>query len=204
MPDTTIKNRPHHIESRPHLARRTDSTHIDQRNVAMEANMSNKESKTAQKITEGMTAPDFELENTDGRIMKLSNLKGKWVVLYFYPKDFTPGCTVEATSFQHIAEDFRRENAEIIGISTDTAARHCNFQAKLNLSFPLLADPERIAIEAYGSWKPKSMFGKTFLGTRRSTYLIDPEGVIRHVWPDVKVVGHAEKVLATIKGLGQK
>jgi peroxiredoxin Q/BCP len=147
---------------------------------------------------EPYTAPAFTLTNPDGNEISLASFKGKWVVLYFYPKDETPGCTVEACSLRDARDDLAELGAEIIGISKDDPSSHEKFKAKHSLNFTLLSDPEGTVIEAYGAWGPK-MFGK--LGILRKTFLIDPEGVVRKVYGRVTPQGHGEQVIAELKKL---
>lgn len=150
----------------------------------------------------GQKAPDFDLATDGGGQLKLSKLKGKPVVVYFYPKDSTPGCTKEAQTFTELASEFQALGVRVIGISPDTAESHAKFRAKYGLAVELAADPERKAIEAYGVWVEKSMYGRTYMGVDRSTFLIDAKGKIARVWRKVKVPGHAEEVLAAVKALG--
>lgn len=152
-------------------------------------------------FSEGDMAPDFSLEDQDGKKHSLSDYRGKYVVLYFYPKDNTPGCTLEANAFTRLREDFAGENAEVFGISKDSKDSHCKFRDKHGLAITLLADPEKEVLEKYGAWQLKKNFGKESMGTVRSTVLIDPEGKIRKHWQKVKANGHAEKVLAALKEL---
>ncbi len=152
-------------------------------------------------IEAGTKAPDFTLETDHGGKVSLASLKGKKVVLYFYPKDDTPGCTRESCDFRDLHPDFSGINAEIIGISKDSVSSHDKFKSKYDLNFTLAADPERKAIEAYGVWKEKSMYGKTTMGVERSTFLIDEQGVVRQAWRKVKVDGHASEVLEAARAL---
>ena len=138
-------------------------------------------------------APDFELDG-----VKLADFRGKWVVLYFYPKDDTPGCTAEACSFRDARDDLTALDAELIGISRDDAASHEKFKEKYNLNFHLLSDPDKKVIEAYGAWGSK-MFGKE--GVLRKTFLIDPEGVVQKVYGRVTPLGHGEQVVEELKRL---
>jgi thioredoxin-dependent peroxiredoxin len=152
-------------------------------------------------IQEGMAAPDFELPDADGKTVKLSALRGKPVVVYFYPKDDTSGCTAEAKDFTCIADDFRKAGAEVLGISPDSPASHRKFQAKYELGVRLLSDEARSAAEAYGVWVEKSMYGRKYMGVERATFLIDKAGKIARSWPKVKVPGHAEAVLEAVRAL---
>lgn len=148
----------------------------------------------------GDLAPDFllptDLENKE---VKLSELRGKKVVLYFYPKDDTPGCTKEACDFRDHFDRFLSQDVQVFGISKDSTKKHAKFKTKYNLPFTLLVDAHADVCEAYGVVNKKSMFGKTFLGIERSTFLIDEQGVIRAIWRKVKVPGHVEQVLNEIK-----
>lgn len=150
----------------------------------------------------GQKAPDFELATDGGGKVRLSKLKGGPVVVYFYPKDSTSGCTKEAQAFTELGKKFEALGARIIGISPDTAESHAKFRAKYDLTVELAADPERKAIEAYGVWVEKSLYGRKYMGVDRSTFLIDAKGRIARVWHKVKVPGHAEDVLEAVKALG--
>jgi len=149
----------------------------------------------------GQKAPDFDLETDSGDNVKLSRLKGNPVVVYFYPKDDTSGCTKEAQAFTELSSAFAEAGARVIGISPDSVASHGKFRAKYELAVELAADPERTAIEAYGVWVEKSMYGKKYMGVDRSTFLIDAKGKIARAWRKVKVPGHAEEVLEAVKAL---
>jgi len=146
-------------------------------------------------IQVGEKAPGFCLPDGDGREVCLDDFGGKWVALYFYPKDNTQGCTLEAVEFTAAKDDFASKNAVVVGVSRDSAKSHTNFTAKHDLDLILLSDPEHRVHEEYGVWQLKKMYGKESYGTVRSTFLIDPDGVVRHVWQKVKAAGHAEKVL---------
>ena len=146
----------------------------------------------------GMKAPDFTLTDKDGNAVSLSDFRGKKVVLYFYPKDNTPGCTRQACAFAASYDAFRENNIAVIGISRDSVASHVKFAEKYNLPFILLSDPDRIAIEAYGVWQEKKMAGKIGMGVVRSTYLIDENGVIEAVMPKVKPDTNAAEILAML------
>jgi peroxiredoxin Q/BCP len=143
----------------------------------------------------GDSAPDFTLPADGGGTALLRALRGRPVVLYFYPKDDTSGCTAEACAFRDALPDFSRVKAEIVGISRDTVASHDKFKAKFELPFPLASDEEGKVCEAYGVWVEKSMYGRKYMGIERATFLVDGKGVIRGVWRKVKVPGHAEEVL---------
>ncbi len=149
----------------------------------------------------GDKAPDFCLPDKDGNEVCLKDFRGKWVVLYFYPKDNTSGCTKEAIGFTEQLDEFKKLNAEVVGISKDSIKSHQNFAQKHGLKIILLSDPEHRVIEQYGAWKLKKRYGREYYGTQRSTFLIDPDGIIRHIWPNVKVKGHVEDVLNRLKEL---
>lgn len=149
----------------------------------------------------GSKAPDFNLPSDQGGNVKLSNFKGKPVVVYFYPKDDTPGCTTEAKDFSCLIDEFRKAGAEVIGISPDPVASKAKFRKKHGLSIQLAADAEKKTCEAYGVWVEKSMYGKKYMGVERSTFLIGKDAKIAQVWRKVKVPGHAEDVLAAVKAL---
>jgi peroxiredoxin Q/BCP len=149
-------------------------------------------------VVEGSKAPEFDLVADDGRRVKLSDFAGQKVVLYFYPKDDTPGCTTEACDFRDAMPRFRKMDAVILGVSADSVQSHAKFKAKYGLTFPLLSDPDRSVCEAYGVWKQKSMYGRSFLGIERSTFLIDRKGVVAKVWRKVSAKGHAEEVAAAV------
>lgn len=149
----------------------------------------------------GAKAPDFHLEKAGGGKTKLADFKGRKLVLYFYPKDDTTGCTQEAKDFSALARDFEKAGAAVVGVSPDSAARHDRFKAKHDLSVALLADESTDMLAAYGVWKEKSMYGRKYMGVERTTLLIDGKGVVREVWPKVKVAGHAAAVLEAVKAL---
>ena len=148
----------------------------------------------------GMKAPDFTLPDADGNSVSLADFVGKKVVLYFYPRDNTPGCTRQACAFAGAFEEFKQINAVVIGISKDSAASHKKFAEKHGLPFLLLADPELAAIQAYGVWQEKKLYGKVSMGVVRSTFVIDKNGVIEKVMPKVKPDTNAAEVLAYLKG----
>ncbi len=145
-------------------------------------------------------AVDFTLKNQDGEDVSLSDFKGKKVVLYFYPKDDTPGCTTEACGLRDVYDDILDLGAVVLGVSADNEASHTKFRNKYNLPFHLLADTEKEVLNAYGAWGEKSMYGKKYMGVIRSTYLIDEEGNVSHVWPKVSPKKHASEVLEALKG----
>jgi peroxiredoxin Q/BCP len=147
----------------------------------------------------GKRAPAFTLQESDGGKVSLSDFKGKRVVLYFYPRDNTPGCTVEAQEFQKALPKLKKLNAVVLGISRDSLASHCKFRDKFELSFPLLSDPDHKVLEAYGAWGEKTLYGKKSLGIIRSTVLIDEQGKVAQVFPSVRVKGHVEAVLEALK-----
>ena len=144
-------------------------------------------------------AQDFSLQATNGETLSMDDFKGKNVVLYFYPKDMTPGCTTEACDFRDFHGDFETLNTVVLGVSADPISDHVKFTDKHNLPFPLLADVNHELAEAYGVWQEKTSFGKTYMGIIRSTFVIDGKGVIRRTWPKVKVEGHVQEVLEFIK-----
>ena len=147
----------------------------------------------------GQKAPDFTLLDDAGEKVNLSDLKGKKVVLYFYPKDDTPGCTTEACNFRDGLSEIKRQGAVVLGVSADSVESHKKFKKKFELNFPLLADPEKKMIERYGVWKEKSMYGKKYMGIERTTFVIDEQGKISHIFPKVKVSEHYDEVLETLK-----
>jgi len=148
--------------------------------------------------SEGDPAPDFALPSDDGRTIALKDLRGKKVVLYFYPNDDTPGCTKEACSFRDNLARVTSKGAVVLGVSRDTLSSHGKFRDKYHLNFPLLADVDGRVTEAYGVWKEKSNYGRTYWGIERTTFLLDEKGRIARVWPKVKVEGHTDEVLAAL------
>jgi peroxiredoxin Q/BCP len=158
------------------------------------------ESKAA-RIEAGAKAPDFSASASTGGTIGLKDLKGKVVVLYFYPKDDTPGCTVEAKGFRDYAADFTKAGAVVLGVSKDDLDSHAKFVKKFDLTFALLADTDGKIHDAYGAWKQGSIFGRSALGVDRSTFVIDGDGTVRKVWHSVSPDGHAEDVLAFVKSL---
>ena len=154
-------------------------------------------------LSAGDKAPDFELPTDNGKPLKLSKLKGKPVVVYFYPKDDTPGCTTESKDFSCLIGDFEKAGAAVVGISPDSAASKAKFRKKHELTVELAADNDKKVVEAYGVWVEKSMYGKTYMGVERSTFLVDKHGKIAKAWHKVKVPGHADEVLQAVKALAQ-
>lgn len=152
-------------------------------------------------IEAGTSAPEFELTATDGSIVKLADLKGKPVVVYFYPKDDTPGCTIEACAFRDRSSELAELGATVLGISPDDVASHQAFTSKFDLNFPLLADIGHKVADAYGAWGEKVRNGETSMGIRRSTFVIDANGVVAKAWTTVNVEGHDAEVIAAIKEL---
>ena len=151
-------------------------------------------------LTVGMEAPDFSLPSTEGRPISLSEFRGKLVVLYFYPKDDTPGCTMEACAFRDSMGRIQQKGAVVLGVSLDDELSHDRFRMKYNLNFPLLADRDAAISRKYGTYKEKSLYGRSFWGIERTTFVIDREGKVEHVFRRVKVEGHAEEVMATLAG----
>lgn len=149
-------------------------------------------------IAAGQLAPDFTLPTDTGDALTLSSLRGQWVVLYAYPKDDTSGCTTEACEFRDLFPKFKKGKAVILGISPDSVKSHQKFKAKYELPFTLLADEEKVALQAYDIWKEKSMYGRKYMGVERTTFVIDPGGRIARVFEKVKPAGHAEEVMAAI------
>jgi peroxiredoxin Q/BCP len=146
----------------------------------------------------GQKAPAFSLKDQDGKTVKLSDFKGQHVVLYFYPKDNTPGCTTEACDFRDSQAALKKAGAVVLGVSMDSEASHQKFIQKHGLNFPLLVDADHAVAEKYGAWGEKSMYGKKFMGLIRSTFLVGPDGKLKQVWPKVKVDGHVEEVLEAL------
>ena len=151
-------------------------------------------------IEPGAKAPDFTLPTDGGGSVTLSKLKGKNLVLYFYPKDDTSGCTAEACGFRDLFPNFRKIDAAVIGVSRDSVAAHDKFKKKYELPFTLAADTEGKVTEAYGVWVEKSMYGRKYMGIERATFLIDEKGKIAQIWHKVKVPGHADEVLKAVSG----
>jgi peroxiredoxin Q/BCP len=154
-------------------------------------------------IEEGDQAPDFTLNADDGTEIKLSTLRGAPLVLYFYPKDDTPGCTREACAFRDRKKEISKLGATVLGISPDAVESHRKFRDKFDLNFPLLADPDHKVAEKYGAWREKNMYGKKTLGIQRSTFLINRNGRVVRVWKSVKVDGHDDQVLEVLSKLAE-
>ncbi len=148
---------------------------------------------------EGKPAPDFSLPDSEGTVRSLGDFAGRWLVLYFYPRDNTSGCTREAVGFTEKLNEFKQLGAEVVGVSKDSTKSHVRFIEKHSLGIILLSDEDHAVIEKYGAWKKKKLYGKEHWGTERSTFLIDPEGILRRVWRRVKVNGHVEDVLDTLR-----
>ena len=151
-------------------------------------------------VEDGARAPDFTLPADDGTEISLADFRGKKVVLYFYPKDNTPGCTTQACDLRDSHSTIQAEGAVVLGISPDPISSHEKFRDKYDLNFPLLSDVDHQVAEAYGTWKEKSMYGKKFWGVERSTFLIDEEGVVTEVWRKVKPKDHADRVMGALSG----
>jgi peroxiredoxin Q/BCP len=150
---------------------------------------------------EGEVAPDFTLDDQDGRPVSLSILRGRPVVLYFYPKDDTPGCTKEACAFRDARADYEAAGARVLGVSPDNVASHKKFAEKYGLPFTLLADPDKAVCQAYGVWKEKTLYGRKFMGVVRTTFVIGPDGTIAKVFPSVRVDGHTDAVRDALRAL---
>jgi thioredoxin-dependent peroxiredoxin len=149
----------------------------------------------------GRKVPDFTLPSTGGKPWKLSDARGRVVVIYFYPKDNTSGCTSEGVAFSDLHDAFRKAGAVVVGVSPDSLASHDRFKAKYGFAFDLLSDEDKRVCTLFGVWKEKSMYGRKYMGVERSTFLVDVEGVLRREWRKVKVSGHAEEVLAAVREL---
>jgi peroxiredoxin Q/BCP len=152
-------------------------------------------------VSEGQKAPPFTLSDDRGKTVKLADLKGQPVILYFYPKDDTPGCTREACAFRDQQKELRALGAKVFGVSPDSVASHVKFRDKYQLNFPLLADTDHAVADKYGSWREKNLYGKKTMGIQRSTFLIDGEGKVVRVWKRVQVDGHDQQVLEALKEL---
>jgi peroxiredoxin Q/BCP len=155
-------------------------------------------------VETGKPAPEFDVTDQKGSRRSLKNLRGKWVVLYFYPKDDTPGCTVEACKFRDSLAEIKKRGAVVLGVSPDDEKSHQKFIDKFSLPFDLLADTDKKIAEAYGVWQEKSMYGRKYMGVARTTYLIDPDGKVAHRWDKVKPEGHDAEVLAKLDELRKK
>jgi len=153
------------------------------------------------KLETGSPAPDFDLPSDGGGRIRLSSLKGRKVVLYFYPKDDTPGCTAEAIDFNRLRKEFLSAGTDILGFSADSPQRHDKFKKKYALDFPLVSDEDKTVLDAYGLWVEKSMYGRKYMGVERTTLLIAADGTIARIWSKVTVPGHAEEVLEAAKAL---
>src|SRR6266850_998931 len=147
----------------------------------------------------GQKAPEFTVVNDEGKKVKLSDFKGKKVVLYFYPKDDTPGCTKEACAFRDGISEIKDRGAVVLGVSTDSVDSHKKFKSKFDLNFPLLADTDKKIVEAYGVWKEKTNYGKTYMGIERTTFIIDEQGKVSHIFPKVKVDEHYDAVIDALE-----
>ena len=154
-----------------------------------------------EQLKAGDPAPEFEATTDEGKRVKLSDYRGKRVVLYFYPKDDTPGCTTQACSFRDNYPAIEEKNAIVLGVSPDSVASHEKFRDQYRLNFPLLADADHKVAEKYGAWREKTLYGKKSMGIQRSTFLIDAAGKVARVWKKVNVDGHDEEVLAALKDL---
>ncbi|NOX38255.1 MAG: thioredoxin-dependent thiol peroxidase [Calditrichaeota bacterium] len=152
----------------------------------------------------GDQAPDFCLPDASEREVCLKDFRGKWVILYFYPKDNTSGCTTEAVDFTRHLPDYHALNAVVVGISPDSCQSHRKFIDKFGLKVQLLSDPDQRVLKQYGVWQKKKMYGREYMGVVRSTFLIDPEGKVAYIWPKVKVAGHADAVLKKLQELQKK
>ncbi|MGM0421656.1 MAG: thioredoxin-dependent thiol peroxidase [Pseudomonadota bacterium] len=149
----------------------------------------------------GMTAPDFTAPADSNDTVTLSDFQGQTVVLYFYPRDNTPGCTKQACGFRDVLPDFEKLNTAVIGVSKDSPAKHDKFKNKYDLTFPLVSDEDGSICESYGTWVEKSLYGKKYMGIERSTFLIDADGIIRHIWRGVKVKNHVEEVYKALRDM---
>ena len=154
-------------------------------------------------VEEGQKAPDFTLPADNGQKVKLKDLRGSPVVLYFYPRDDTPGCTREACAFRDRSKELAKAGAKVFGVSPDDVASHEKFRDKFELNFPLLADEDHKVAEKYGAWREKNMYGKVSMGIQRSTFLIDADGIVRKLWKKVTVDGHDQQVLDALKELAK-
>ena len=144
-------------------------------------------------------APDFSAPDQNGKTVALADFADRWLVLYFYPRDDTPGCTIEAQEFTALTTEFASLECEIVGVSPDSPQKHCNFIAKYSLAVRLLTDPEHAIMEPYGAWRMKKNYGREYMGVARSTFLIAPDSTVARAWPNVRAMGHAAKVLAELE-----
>ena len=149
----------------------------------------------------GTKAPAFSLQDQEEKVRKLTDYKGGWLLLYFYPRDNTSGCTIEACNFEKVLPDLNTLDVQVVGVSTDTVVSHQKFVTKYNLTFPLLADTEKEMVQQYGVWKEKKMMGKKYFGIVRTSFLINPDGVIEKVYKNVKAKVHVDEVLRDLKEL---
>jgi thioredoxin-dependent peroxiredoxin len=185
---------------RPINAEDDDPSRLSRRKVRV-TSIRQKEGIMSEKIAVGQPAPSFTLPRDGGGTVSLAGLKGRKVVLYFYPKDDTSGCTKEAMEFNALRSAFAAADAEIVGVSADSVASHDKFKKKYDLAFTLGSDEEKSMLESYGVWVEKSMYGKSYMGIERTTVLIDAAGKVAQVWNKVKVPGHVDEVLAATKAL---
>ena len=149
----------------------------------------------------GDRAPGFSVPDQDGKTVALADFADRWLVLYFYPRDDTPGCTVEAQEFTALATEFAAWECDIVGVSPDSPQKHCNFIVKYGLDVRLLADPEHAVLAPYGAWRLKKNYGREYMGVARSTFIIAPDGTVARAWPNVRAKGHAAKVLEALREL---
>ncbi|MGD0525735.1 MAG: peroxiredoxin [Polyangiaceae bacterium] len=161
--------------------------------------MPNKDPSKSRTPAEGAAAPKFDLESDSGERVRSADFAGKWLILYFYPKDDTPGCTREAQDFTKAATRLKKLGAEVVGVSRDSVKSHGGFKEKIRIGFRLLSDPELVTHKAYGAWGKKVMYGKEVEGVIRSTFLVGPDGKLVQAWRSVKVDGHVDKVLAALE-----
>lgn len=152
----------------------------------------------------GSHAPEFSLSDHQGTPVTLQSLRGTWAVLYFYPKDNTSGCTMEAVEFSALLEQFQQLNARVLGISPDSVKSHCKFRESKSLTVTLLSDPNSEVLSRYGAWKQKSMYGREYMGVERSTVLVAPDGMVAFHWAKVKAAGHAQQVLEKLRELSTR
>lgn len=150
-------------------------------------------------VAEGAKAPKFDLESDAGKRLTLADFSGKWLIIYFYPRDNTPGCTREAQDFTAAAARLKKLGADVLGVSKDSLKSHCGFKEKFGINYSLLSDPDLTAHRAYGAWGTKTMYGKKVDGVIRSTFLVSPDGKVKRAWSSVKVDGHVDKVIAALQ-----